>query len=83
MNGKSGLIGSGQQEDPLAPVAKDHLRRMLDHQEKIEAQKPDFHPPSDRQLKMPLIGEVRRPEPAPPKRPRPKTKKPAQPRLQD
>jgi hypothetical protein len=30
---------------------------------------------------MPLIGEVRRTEPAPPKRKRPKAKKPIQPEL--
>jgi hypothetical protein len=66
----------------LAPVAKDHLRRMLDHQEKIGTEPLVPAPPPDRQLKMPLIGEVRPPEPAPPKRLRPRKKKPAQPRLE-
>jgi hypothetical protein len=71
------------QEDALAPVAKDHLRRMLDYQEKIRADQPIAQPPPERQLKMPLIGEVRRPEPAPLKPKRPRTKKLLQPRLED
>jgi hypothetical protein len=59
----------------------------LDHQEKIEAERHlPGGPPSDPQLTMPLIGEVRRPEPSTPgpsspKRRRPVTKKPVQPTL--
>jgi len=56
---------------------------MLDHQEKIETERPVAAQPADRQLKMPLIGEVRRPELAPPKRLRSRKKPPAQPRLED
>jgi hypothetical protein len=60
----------------------DHRRRILDHLEKIEAEKPTSKPPSDPQLKIPLIGEVRRPpEPPPPKRRARRTAKPRQPRL--
>jgi hypothetical protein len=40
----------------------DHRRRILEHLEKMEAEKPAPEPaPSDPQLKIPLIGEVRRP----------------------
>jgi len=39
--------------------------------------------PEDPQLKMPLIGVVRRAEPAPPKNKRQRTKKPIQPKLAD
>jgi hypothetical protein len=54
---------------------RDHRRRVLEHQEKIDAGKRRTEP-RDPQLTMPLIGEVRRPEPAPPKPRRPRLKKP-------
>jgi hypothetical protein len=61
----------------------DHRRRILEHLEKMEAEKPAPEPaPSDPQLKIPLIGEVRRPpEVSPPKRRARRTAKPSQPRL--
>jgi hypothetical protein len=63
-------------------VSRDHRQRILDHQEKIEAeQRAPLAPSSDRQLKIPLIGEVRRTEPSPPKRPRRRTKTHVQPPL--
>jgi hypothetical protein len=63
---------------------RDHRRRVLEHQEKIDAgQRRQTAEPSDAQLTMPLIGEIRRPEPALPKRRRPRIKKaePSQPEL--
>lgn len=68
----------------MAAIAKDHLRRMLEHQEKIEAEQRTSNPqPVDPQLTMPLIGEVRRLQPAPSKRPRSRKKPHTQPRLGD
>jgi hypothetical protein len=69
----------------LAAVAKDHLRRVLEHQEKIDAERQGCDRQHvDPQLKMPLIGEVRRPGAAPPpKRARPRKKTYTQPRLED
>ena len=65
----------------VARTAKDHLRRMLQHQEKTEG-RPGSAPQPDPQMKMPLIGEVRRAEPASPTRKRSRTKKAVyQPRL--
>jgi hypothetical protein len=72
-----------RQEVTLAAIAKDHLRRMLDHQEKIKAEQPVADQQIDRQLKMPLIGEVRKTESASPKRGRPRKKTFTQPRLGD
>jgi len=62
---------------------KDHRRRVLNHQEmQGQRQEPSPQPRDDPQLKMPLIGEVRRPDPAPPpKRSRRRVKKPIQPEL--
>jgi hypothetical protein len=63
---------------------RDHRRRVLEHQEKIDAgQRRQAAEPSDAQLTMPLIGEIRRPEAALPKRRRPRIKKaePSQPEL--
>jgi hypothetical protein len=63
---------------------EDHRRRMLDHQERVHARREAANlQPSDPQLKIPLIGEVRRSEPAPPKRKRQRASKPAQPQLGD
>jgi len=68
----------------MAAIAADHLRRMLDHQEKIEAEQRDSSPnPVDPQFKIPLIGEARRLEPPTPRRGRPRTKKPIQLKLGD
>jgi hypothetical protein len=54
---------------------RDHRRRVLEHQEKIDAGQRRAEPGGP-QLTMPLIGEVRRPEAALPKRPRRRIKKP-------
>jgi hypothetical protein len=60
----------------------DHRRRVLDHQEKVAAERRKLAAEiSDPQLRMPLLGEVRRTESPPPKRRRPRTKKPVQPEL--
>ena len=65
-----------------SPEVRDHRRRILDHQEKVEAeQRTAAAQPSEPQLRIPLIGEVRRPEPATPKRKRSRAKKPVQPDL--
>lgn len=64
--------------------AGDHRRRILDHQEKIASERrAPSSPSSDPQQKIPLIGEVRRPEPAMPKRARPRSQQPVQPRLEE
>jgi hypothetical protein len=63
-------------------MTKDHRKRILDHQERVAAKQRDALPP-DLQMKIPLIGEVRRPDPAPPKRARQRMKKPNQPQLRD
>ncbi len=56
---------------------RDHRRRVLKHLEKLDAaQRREALESKDRQLTMPLIGEVRRPEPAPPKQRLPRIKKP-------
>jgi hypothetical protein len=62
---------------------RDHRRRVLEHQEKIDAgQRRQAAESKDPQLTMPLIGEVCRPKPAPPKRRLPRIKKPkSQPEL--
>jgi hypothetical protein len=60
----------------------DHRRRMLEHQERVEAERRSLAAqPSEPQLKIPLIGEVRRLEPSPPKRRRPRSIKGIQPKL--
>jgi hypothetical protein len=62
----------------------DHRRRVLEHLEKAASETcGPGSTPSDRQLKIPLIGEVRRPEPATPKRERRRSAEPFQPRLED
>ena len=66
----------------ISRVAHDHRRRMLEHQERVEATATARLQPSDPQLKIPLIGEVRRPvEPALPISKRPKAKRRIQPKL--
>lgn len=67
----------------ISQAARDHRRRMLDHQEKVDAEQRNSSQSSDRQLKMPLIGEVRRPAEPAPKTTRSRTKKSAQPKLGD
>jgi hypothetical protein len=63
-------------------MAQDHRRRILDHQERVATeQRTADAKPLDPQLRIPLIGEVRRPEPTPPKRRRTKHKRPVQPQL--
>jgi hypothetical protein len=55
---------------------------MLEHQERIDAERRSLAAqPSEPQLKIPLIGEVRRPEAPPPKRKRPRSIKAVQPKL--
>jgi hypothetical protein len=62
----------------------DHRRRILEHLERAQAEMPaPAAQASERQLKIPLIGEARRPDAPPAKRRRVKTEKPAQPRLDD
>jgi hypothetical protein len=66
----------------ISRVSRDHLQRILDHQEKREAEQDvPSSLSSDPQLKIPLIGEVRRIEPTPPKRRRRRTKTHIQPTL--
>jgi hypothetical protein len=64
-------------------MTKDHRKRILDHQERVAAEQRGPLQPSDPQMKIPLIGEVRLPEPARPKRARRRMKKPNQPQLRD
>jgi len=76
--------GGPDQEVGLAASreVRNHRRRMLEHQEQVEAaQHSQAEQPSDPQLKIRLIGEVRRPEPAPPKRRRSRKSKSIQPKL--
>lgn len=73
-------------ESPVREVrlgeSRDHRRRVLEHQERVEAaQREAAARPKDPQLRIPLIGEVRRPEPSQPKRRRPRTSKSVQPGL--
>ena len=73
-------------EGPVLEVrlgeSRDHRRRVLEHQERVEAEQREAAArPKDPQLRIPLIGEVRRPEPSPPKRRRPRTSKTVQPGL--
>lgn len=65
-----------------ARTIADHRKRILEHQEAQARRKEAVHA-GDPQMKIPLIGEVRRPEPEPPKRGRRRTKKPIQPTLGD
>jgi hypothetical protein len=61
----------------------DHRKRILEHQEAQAKREDAAQQPGDPQLKIPLIGEVRQPNPDPPKRARRRTKKPIQPTLGD
>jgi len=62
--------------------SRDHRRRVLEHQERVAAEQREAGArPTDPQLRIPLIGEARRPEPPPPKRRRPRTDKSVQPGL--
>ncbi len=69
----------------LSSKARDHRRRVLEHQEKLRAR--DHAPqsePADPQLKIPLIGEVKRDEGVVArKRKLARTRKPDQPKLGD
>jgi hypothetical protein len=56
---------------------------MLDHQKKIAAEGNACGKPSDRQLNIPLIGEVRCPAEPAPKPARSRRKKSTQPKLAD
>jgi hypothetical protein len=63
-------------------VARDHRHRILEHQQRLEAElRPSGGRPTDPQLKIPLIGEAMKPEPPAPKRKRQRAKKPVQLRL--
>jgi hypothetical protein len=62
-------------------MTKDHRKRILDHQERVAAEQ--RLQPSDPQMKIPLIGEVRLPDPTRPKRARRRVTKPNQPQLRD
>jgi hypothetical protein len=61
----------------------DHRQRILEHQEAQRKRQEASPQRGDPQLKIPLIGEIRRPEAAPPKRARQRVKKPSQPQLRD
>lgn len=86
-------IGQAESDAPSGPPVqevqltasreiRDHRRRILEHQEKIAAERrAQAAQSTEPQLTMRLIGEVRRPEPSPPKRRRPRTNKPVQPEL--
>jgi hypothetical protein len=65
------------------PNVGDHRRRILEHQEKVEAEQRTLPvlQRSEPQLQIPLIGEVRRPEPPAPKRKRRGAKTASQPDL--
>jgi hypothetical protein len=81
-NSLSGLPPGSSVLEVRLGESRDHRRRMLEHQERVAAeQRAAAASPMDPQLKIPLIGEVRRPEPSPPKRRRPKASKPVQPGL--
>ena len=67
----------------ISQAARDHRRRILDHQQKVQAEQRASGQPSDRQLKIPLIGEVCRPAEPAPKASRSRPKKPVQPKLGD
>jgi hypothetical protein len=83
--GRNGLSSQSPRSSVLEVglgESRDHRRRMLEHQERVAAeQRAAAARPMDPQLKIPLIGEVRRPEPSPPKRRRPRASKPVQPGL--
>jgi hypothetical protein len=50
----------------VAAAGQDHRKRILEHQERMKAeQNAPTQEPTDRQLKMPLIGEVPRVEEKP------------------
>jgi hypothetical protein len=83
-NQHSGHLGTRFEEAALAASreVRDHRRRILEFQEKLAAeQRVPASLPGDRQLRMPLIGEVPGAKPPPPKHRRPRTKKPFQPKL--
>jgi hypothetical protein len=81
-NGLSGQTPGSSVLEVRLGESRDHRRRMLEHQERVAAeQRAAMARAADPQLKMPLIGEVRRPEPAPPTRRRPRPSKPVQPGL--
>jgi hypothetical protein len=65
--------------------AAEHRRRVLEHQTKLAAERKTSDPaPSHSQLRIPLVGEVKRGAGAqPPKRRRKGKQDPAQPRLGD
>jgi hypothetical protein len=63
--------------------SKDHRQRMLDHQESQNRQQEAGVQPADRQMKIPLIGEIRRTDPTPAKRARKRTKTLDQPQFRD
>ena len=64
-----------------APSRDAHRRRVLEHQAKVEVDR-STPVPSDPQLKIRLIGEVKRSgETVEPKRARQRSRKPAQPDL--
>jgi hypothetical protein len=79
-------VNSDPEEMLMATLSRDaHRRRVLEHQAKIEADRstPGLTPsPSDPQLKIRLIGEVRRSDDTlQPKRGRQRPRKRAQPDL--
>ena len=68
----------------ISQAARDHRRRIIEHQQQAEAQRQPTAAPPDPQLEIPLIGEVRRAAAIPTAKPaRARSKKPAQPKLTD
>jgi hypothetical protein len=79
-------VNSDPEEMLMAALSRDaHRRRVLEHQAKVEAAGSAAVPtsgPSDPQLKIRLIGEVKHTdETVQPKRARQRSRKPAQPDL--
>ncbi|WP_428490676.1 hypothetical protein [Rhodopila sp.] len=67
----------------ISEAARDHRRRILEHQQQAEARGNTAAAPPDPQLKIPLIGEARRLAEPGAKPARSRSKKPAQPKLGD
>ena len=67
----------------ISEAARGHRRRILEHQQQAEVRRNTAAAPPDPQLKIPLIGEVRRPADPTTKPARPRAKKPAQLELTD
>ncbi|WP_428539746.1 hypothetical protein [Rhodopila sp.] len=67
----------------ISQAARDHRRRIIEHQQQAEAQRKPTAAPPDPQLEIPLIGEVRSAAKPAAKPARARSKKPAQLKLTD